>query len=490
MAEVAKLRRTVFQRFRCFPSWLQRIIARTLGCKVRFQKILGCGSFNLVIEALLLDHQEDEQPRRVAIRIGLPGELRVPLPLAISGYAATLFLARLDLPAVVAGPVYVARPPLPYLPRGGSHFAVMGVAEGVPAYNVWSKDATLAWKKAVLADLAMVTLQLYRHPLDSLGSMEVSSSDGSPCVGRMLQGAVSLAMERGIEVGELSPGPYSSWTEYARNQIEGFVLLYGDDPKHGKSIRANAKLVLDWLVNKFQDPVENDNKFQDLRKSDNKFQALGKNDIKFQDLGKNDNKFYLVHPEFGLPQVLLDPDSGHVTSILDWDGAKTATIHSLAAGFYMPDYYWYDDPDEDEMCEFFKQQLIQGGAPELAEHLTTQESPQLIFEQQRLGNNVGGVDKVQAALRSFCTRLQGLGMIDPAEQVVCSIIQPWSKSSRSSSSASSAASSGSSSSREEAKAQEEDSGSSTESSEDASSSSEGEEGTSSEEEKEGGECVA
>ncbi|EFJ37797.1 hypothetical protein SELMODRAFT_402399 [Selaginella moellendorffii] len=191
-----RVRRIVFDCFGCFPGRLERIIGKVLGCCVRIQGVLGRGR-HLVLDTLLIDKGRSE--RRVALRLPLTRRSRISPQEAVSGYAATLFLSQLGGPTVVAGPVHVASPPLPYATRGMSYLAVLPVADGVRLWDLWEDSrSTLAWRKRVLSDLAAVTLQLYRHPLEGIGDMALAS-DGSPCVGVLRDGAVAIAMERGMD---------------------------------------------------------------------------------------------------------------------------------------------------------------------------------------------------------------------------------------------------------------------------------------------------
>ncbi|EFJ11173.1 hypothetical protein SELMODRAFT_426616 [Selaginella moellendorffii] len=395
-----ELRSAVFSSFLCSPAQLERIVGRILGCAVRFNGILGMGGWNLVLDAQLHQSQQGKREERVAIRLPLGGESRIRSPVADSGYAATLFLAGLGIPTVVAGPIRVASPPLPYTPRGKSHLTVMPVAEGVPAWELWRKGATVEWKKTVLADLADVTIRLYQRPLDSMGGMAVGASDGAGAVhlGPVPQSPVSEAMERGMDVGALSPGPYSSWKEYARNHTGGLVLLYGNSRRYGESIRANAAILLRWL-----------DEFQE-----------------------SSGRFFLHHPDFGPRQVLVDPASGHVQCILDWDGARTGTVQSLAACFFLPFSYYREEDEEEaeELFGFFKQQLIRGGAPEFAGHARRHWShescdPQVLFEEE-MEMGTWDVQAVQLCVERLCGKLQKLGIVGGEEEVAC-MTPPWSR---------------------------------------------------------------
>ncbi|EFJ19324.1 hypothetical protein SELMODRAFT_444214 [Selaginella moellendorffii] len=391
---MAELRDVIFESFLCLPSQLERMVSRILGCAVQFTGILGMGGWNLVLDA----HKGDQ---RVAIRLPLAGQKnRITSALADSGYAATLFLSGLGIQTVVAGPVHVASPPLPYTPRGKSHLTVMPVAEGVPAWELWRKGASVEWKKTVLADLAGITVRLYHRPLDSMGGMAVDCA-GACHVGPEPQSPVSQAMERGLDVGALSPGPYSSWKEYARNHIGGLMVLHGNSRRYGESIRANAAILLRWL-----------DEFQESREG---------------------SGFFLHHPDFGPTQVLVDPASGHVKCILDWDGAKTGTVQSLATSFFLPAYFCKveDEEEDEELFGFFKQQLIQGGAAEVAalarRHWTHKScDPQVVFEEEMDVPCRGGAKSVQIRLERLCRKMQKLGIVDGQEEVVCTS-PPWSR---------------------------------------------------------------
>ncbi|EFJ32054.1 hypothetical protein SELMODRAFT_408474 [Selaginella moellendorffii] len=392
-----RVRRIVFDCFGCFPGRLERIIGKVLGCCVRIQGVLGRGRY-LVLDTLLVDKGRSE--RRVALRLPLTRRSRISPQEAVSGYAATLFLSQLGGPTVVAGPIHVASPPFRYATRGMSYLAVLPVADGVRLWDLWEDSrSTLAWRKRVLSDLAAVTLQLYRHPLKGIGDMALAS-DGSPCVGVLRDGAVAIAMERGMDVGDrLSPGPYSTWKEYAWNQIQGLLLLYGDSPLYGGSIRANAEIILEWLEDFQPDFPE---------------------------------KFFLCHPEFGSGQVLVDPGSGHVESIGDWDGAKTVTVHWLARGFFLPFFHYREKPDEEEeeeLLRFFCEELRLGGAPELVPYVTKYPEevyPQVMFEEHIRPREVSA-EGANSLLWVFCTDMQAQGFMDD-EMVIQKVEAPWKKS--------------------------------------------------------------
>ncbi|EFJ32055.1 hypothetical protein SELMODRAFT_408475 [Selaginella moellendorffii] len=358
-----RVRRIVFDCFGCFPGRLERIIGKVLGCCVRIQGVLGRGSYNLVLDTLLVDKARRPHGRRGADPRGKPAP-----PLRDTGEP--------------------------------SYLAVLPVADGVRLWELWEDSrSTVAWRKRVLSDLAAVTLQLYRHPLEGIGDMALAS-DGSPCVGVLRDGAVAIAMARGMDVGDrLSPGPYSTWKEYAWNQIQGLLLLYGDSPLYGRSIRANAEIILEWLEDFQPDFPE---------------------------------KFFLCHPEFGSGQVLVDPGSGHVESIVDWDCAKTVTVHWLARGFFLPFFHYREKPDEEEeeeLLRFFREELRLGGAPELVPYVTKYPEevyPQVMFEEHIRPREVSA-ECADTSLWVFCTEMQAQGFMDD-EMVIQKVEAPWKKS--------------------------------------------------------------
>ncbi|KAJ3149567.1 hypothetical protein HDU89_003620 [Geranomyces variabilis] len=116
--------------------------------------------------------------------------------------------------------------------------------------------------------------------------------------------------------GPVNRGPFSTWVEYA--EVSAFILIYG----------------------------------------------------------QNRSVFYLTHPDLHANNILVEPNSGTVRALIDWDGAVTEPLDCLMT--HPPRQFWTSGPEEDaaneQLLPFFCDTLRLIGSSRWADALELQDT--------------------------------------------------------------------------------------------------------------------
>ncbi|KAF8825487.1 hypothetical protein HHX47_DHR6000057 [Lentinula edodes] len=211
---------------------------------------------------------------------------------------------------------------------------------GVPASAVWD---TLPFEKkqVVVAEVAKCILQLFHLRFDTGGSLyhEPGSSANSFIVGpvvstpfyRALDGVVRFPNELTAPDLRRYRGPFLSPTSYVRSPLETEL--------HILRVQNLRRHVLEHELDGDEECLE-----QGIRVLEKavKLASIYPGDICISSpLTTPGNPFSLRMDDFRLSNVMIDENTGHITGLIDFEGATIAPLWECA---YMP--RWLQDREE------------------------------------------------------------------------------------------------------------------------------------------------
>ncbi|KKY31935.1 hypothetical protein UCDDA912_g08067 [Diaporthe ampelina] len=180
----------------------------------------------------------------------------------------------------------------------GHEFTLLEKATGVSVDRVWNHLDT-ATKHSVVSQIADYLAQIHAYPFELIGGMQLSHEDGSIVPGPVLDEAswqapdVAKYWPPGESVSTLNiSGPYESYTALCAAQVERVIYAI---QRHG---------LLAWC----RDLIPRLQAFVNILTNDRD---------RIRDMRLNDAKIILSHNDLHLGNIMYEPLTGKVTSILD-----------------------------------------------------------------------------------------------------------------------------------------------------------------------------
>ncbi|KAJ3167351.1 hypothetical protein HDU88_002273 [Geranomyces variabilis] len=309
----------------------ERSIAEHLPVDVRgrFGRVLGKGGYHLVV----LD-----RGGKVAVRV--PIKAQITRSKISAGVAATRVCIEEGVPAPASTGPHEFQVSSMFSPgRSASKIFSTSqfIADAVPLDDIWS-PASIPLKQTILRSLTEALSPLLQRPFNRMGSPRIDA-DQTVTIGPFC----SRHFDRAEAFGPVNRGPFSTWVEYAESLVSAFILIYGQN----RSVVENLAILREAI------PA-----------------------IAHSKGYAHTDQFYLTHPDLHANNILVEPNSGTVRALIDWDGAVTEPLDCLMT--YPPRQFWTSGPEEDaaneQLLPFFCDTLRSIGSSRWADALELQDT--------------------------------------------------------------------------------------------------------------------
>lgn len=279
-----------------FPKFslktLEKYILRRVSGEVKVVGLLGRGGFHVVLEG---EFNGEPCAYRLLFRNVQP------IAAEEAAYAAHILCGKIGVPT----PLYI-RPPI-YSPQKSTlakvlslRFAavsVLSLADGIPLSRCWS-GAKTDFKKNVLKDFAIMFARLASQKFTKIGGLVFQK--GIVGVGEM-NSAVMDAAEK-VSGVRIDRGPFDDLSEYLSANMRALQIVFAHCPiRYRTSLLSNLTIAAELIpyVCRHRNWVE-------------------------------DGVNYVCHADLSANNVLVHPVTGHIQSILDWDGTNIQPLDCFA----------------------------------------------------------------------------------------------------------------------------------------------------------------
>ncbi|KAJ7652127.1 hypothetical protein DFH06DRAFT_1331335 [Mycena polygramma] len=217
----------------------------------------------------------------------------------------------------------------------GQEYMIMEKIEGISASEVWD-TLPMDLKKVTVSDVAHCILQLYALRFFTGGSL-YNDAEGNTVVGpivatpfyRALDGFVRLPNEADRYALSEYRGPFPSASGYMRSFLDAELHIF----------KQHRQLILDNELEGDTERLE-----QGIRALEKAVQltSVYPGDVCVSEpLTTPDKSFSLSLDDFRLSNIMIDESTGHITGLIDFEGATVAPLWECA---YMP--RWLQDAEE------------------------------------------------------------------------------------------------------------------------------------------------
>ncbi|KAK7055388.1 kinase-like protein [Favolaschia claudopus] len=216
----------------------------------------------------------------------------------------------------------------------GLEYMILEKISGVSASDVWD-TLSLESKKVTVSEVADHIIQLFRLRFDAGGSL-YNDTDGNRVVGpiisipfyRALDGYIRFDQPVDITLASYR-GPFRTATAYMRSSLDAELRLVEDQREH----------ILEYELEGDEKRLEQGRRA--LTKAV-KLCAVYPGDVCVSEpLTSPDKSFSLRMDDFRLSNIMINKETGHVTGIIDFEGATVAPLWECA---YIP--RWLQDHNE------------------------------------------------------------------------------------------------------------------------------------------------
>ncbi|KAK7046622.1 kinase-like protein [Favolaschia claudopus] len=216
----------------------------------------------------------------------------------------------------------------------GLEYMILGKISGVSANSVWD-TLPLELKQVMVSEIADFIVQLFRLRSDTAGSL-YTDDDGKQVVGpiiatpfyRALDGWVRLDSSTYRELASLR-GPFTTVTGYLRSFLEAELFL----------VREYRQRILEHELHGDEERLELGRTV--LEKAVELCSLYPGEICVSEPLTSPEHPFSIRLDDFRLSNMMIDEETGHVTGIIDFEGATVAPLWECA---YLP--RWLQDYDE------------------------------------------------------------------------------------------------------------------------------------------------